>query len=50
MKVESCEDCGCKYHEGTEDYHSIYWTGYCGDCIVEHVAKWRGVVEDDTKI
>ncbi|HEL1563239.1 hypothetical protein [Streptococcus suis] len=38
-KIESCEECGCKYKEGTLDYGSIFQTGYCGDCLVERVER-----------
>lgn len=26
-KIETCEECGCKYKEGTSDYSSIFQTG-----------------------
>lgn len=38
-KIETCEECGCKYKEGTSDYSSIFQTGYCGDCLVERVER-----------
>ncbi|HEM4250702.1 TPA: hypothetical protein U1X39_000489 [Streptococcus suis] len=38
-KIETCEECGCKYVDGTTDYDSIFQTGYCGDCLVEHVER-----------
>ncbi|HHT7826450.1 TPA: hypothetical protein ACT2IM_001049 [Streptococcus suis] len=38
-KIESCEECGCKYVDGTTDYDSIFQTGYCGDCLVERVER-----------
>lgn len=37
LKIESCLECACKYREGTDDYDSIYQTGYCGACLVERV-------------
>lgn len=39
-KIETCEECGCKYKEGTLDYSSIFSDGgYCGDCLVERVER-----------
>lgn len=38
-KIESCEECGRKYKEGTLDYGSIFQTGYCGNCLVERVER-----------
>ncbi|MEQ9810324.1 hypothetical protein [Streptococcus jiangjianxini] len=41
MKIETCEQCGCKYREGTADYDSIYQTAYCGDCLVDRVENGK---------
>lgn len=37
--IETCEECGCKYIDGTTDYDSIFQTGYCGDCLSERVER-----------
>ena len=39
QKIETCEDCGWMYKEGTSDYDSIFQTGYCGECLVERVER-----------
>ncbi|CYY71807.1 Uncharacterised protein [Streptococcus suis] len=38
-KIETCEECGCKYIDGTTDHNSIFQTGCCGDCLVERVER-----------
>ncbi|WP_153046915.1 hypothetical protein, partial [Streptococcus suis] len=27
-EIETCEECGCKYIDGTTDHNSIFQTGY----------------------
>ena len=33
--IETCEECGCKFREGTDDYDCAWRTGYCCDCLIE---------------
>ena len=37
--IETCEECGCKFREGTDDYDCIWQTGCCRECLVEKVER-----------
>ena len=49
-KIETCEDCGWMYKEGTSDYDSIFQTGYCGDCLVERVERGEELLDDQERL
>lgn len=34
-KYERCEECDCSFKEDTNDYDSVYQTGYCDECLME---------------